>query len=154
MRDIELPVAFSGPAQFVMYARYGDPRVAGWEHRWLMVWHAQELFPWFPSEFVRLHKHFKPLLEGAFHELTVTGHYREIHSCDCCYQQRAVRGSDSVLSLHSWGAALDMNAVMNPLGSIGCWTEDFLQIMTNNGIYCGQNWTGRKDPMHFAMIDG
>jgi hypothetical protein len=59
-----------------------------------------------------------------------------------------------VLSVHSWGAALDLNAEENPLGSNGKWSDDFISVMHQNGIYCGQLWDGRKDPMHFSMVNG
>ncbi len=59
-----------------------------------------------------------------------------------------------VLSVHSWGAAIDLNAEDNHRGSMGFWSSDFISVMVKNGIHCGQNWQGVKEPMHFAMVDG
>lgn len=152
--DIELPVEFSGPAQFILYNRYGDPREAGWENKWITNWNVHERFPWFPKKDIQVHKHFKPMLENAFKDLVLYDLYTEIKTFDGGYKVRNIKGSKSVLSLHAWGASIDMNALDNPHGATGRWSEQFLQIMVNNGIFCGQNWIGRKDPMHFAMVNG
>jgi hypothetical protein len=154
MNEIELPMEFSGPAQLILYTRYGDPRVTGWENKWITCWDVRERFPWFPKKDIEIHKHFKPMLESAFRDLVLFDLYREIKTFDGCFKLRNITGSKSVLSLHAWGAAIDLNANENVHGSVGKWSPEFIQIMVNNGIYCGQNWIGRKDPMHFAMVNG
>jgi len=151
--DIRLPSEFSGSAQFTLFTRYDDPRVAGWENKWIFSWKVQQLHPWFPANEIKVHKHFWPLLNDAFSALKKYGLYNEIKSCHRCYQLAQLPDSP-VLSVHSWGAAIDLNAKDNPLGSVGAWSEGFIKIMSDNGIYSGQNWTGNKEPMHFAMVDG
>jgi len=146
--------AFAGTAQQQLFARYGDPRVAGWENKWMALWHVQKTFPWFPKKSVYIHKDFAAKLQQALTVLEAKGLHQEIVSFDGCFNIRRVRGSRSVLSVHSWGAAIDLNAAANPLGSPGKWSEAFLQVMQQNGIYCGQLWQGRKDPMHFAIVNG
>lgn len=153
-QNIKLPPEFSGPAQFVLYTRYGDPREPGWEHKWIDNWHIRKEFPWFPEESISIHKHFRPILQKALRELEIRGLHEEIKTCDGCTKLRNAPSDTSVLSLHAWGAALDLNAKDNPHGSVGKWSEKFIEIMTAAGVYCGQNWEGRKDPMHFAMLDG
>lgn len=145
---------FSGPAQQMLYRRYGDPRDEGWAGRWVEAWQIQKDFPWFPAEEIYLHKDFKPRLRDAFKELEQKGLHKEIQSFDGAFCIRNVRGSECALSIHSWGAAIDMNAVQNPVGTAGKWTCSFLEVMLLNGVFCGQNWVGRKDPMHFAMVNG
>ena len=152
--DIVLPPEFSGEAQLILYTRYGDPMVDGWENKWITNWEVQDLFPWFPVKQIRIHKHFRPLLNAAFTYLEEDDLYKEIRTFEEGFNLRNIKGSMSVLSVHSWGAAIDMNTEDNPLGSTGKWTKEFIEAMTMNQIYCGQNWSGRKDPMHFAMIDG
>lgn len=137
-----------------MHERYGDPRTKGWESRWMMLWNVRKEFPWFPKERLYLHKDFQPLLETAFGELQRTGLHREIKTCEGTFAIRTVRGSHAFLSIHSWGAAIDFNAAANPLGSVGEWSPAFLQAMRSAGLYCGADWRGRKDPMHFAMVNG
>ncbi len=148
------PIAFAAPAQQELFHAYGDPRVPGWESQWMTLWKVGEEFPWFPKPAIYLHKDFKALLQKAFKQLEEQGLHKEIRSCDGCFNIRHVRGSYSVLSVHSWGAAIDLNARDNPLGTSGRWSAPFLEVMNGCRIFCGQLWTGRKDPMHFAMVNG
>jgi hypothetical protein len=151
--DIKLPPAFAGPAQLVLFTRYDDPRSPGWDNKWIVKWHVQQLHPWFPSEEITIHKHFWPLLHDAFTELEQLGLQNEIRTAHACHKVDYLHYSP-VLSVHSWGAAIDLNAQDNPMGTTGTWSEAFLGVMARNGIYCGQKWTGLKEPMHFAMVDG
>jgi hypothetical protein len=154
LKDIILPSEFSGNAQFFLYNRYGDPRENGWDKKWITNWHIQKDFPWFPEYEICIHKHFKPLLKQVLPALEKAGVYTEIKSCDGSYELRNIRGSEGVLSVHSWGAAIDMNAAQNPLGSNGTWSEKFIKTMLSGGIFCGREWEPRKDPMHFSMVNG
>jgi len=149
-----LKAAFTGSAQRSLYERYGDPRIKGWGNKWMVIWQVQQAFPWFPAQKIYIHKDFRVKLQEAFHALEQAGVHHEIKTFDGCYNIRHVRGSDSALSIHSWGAAIDLNAADNPLGSNGTWSAAFLKVMSSHGIYCGQNWKGRKDPMHFALVNG
>lgn len=150
----QLPPAFSAPAQQLLYMRYGDPRSAGWEQQWMELWQVNRSFPWFPKEKIYIHKDFRPLLHAAFKALEASGCHREIRSFDGCFNIRHVRGGYSVLSIHSWGAAIDLNARDNPIATTGKWSDAFIRTMNRQQIYCGQQWHGRKDPMHFAMVNG
>lgn len=152
--NIVLPVDFSGPAQFILYTRYGDPRKTGFEQKWIVPWDIRQHFPWFPKRTIYVHKHFKNMLEAAFAELFILNLQEEIKTFDGAYAIRKLRGSKGVLSVHSWGAGIDLNADDNPLGSAGRWSEAFIAVMKKHDICCGQEWSGRKDPMHFAMVDG
>ena len=151
--ELKLPLAFSGPAQLILYTRYGDPREPGWKNKWIHKWHVQQLHPWFPQEEIEIHKHFWPLLQDAFLELEKLNLHIEIETYDACHNIVYLHESP-VLSVHSWGAAMDLNAKSNPNGTMGKWSEDFIKVMKKNNIHCGQNWTGNKQPMHFAMMDG
>ena len=152
-KELNIPQCFSGAAQLLLYTRYDDPRIAGWEQKWITEWNVQLVHPWFPERTIKIHKHFWPLFNDALTELELLGLDSEIKSCDSTFS--SVHYADSpVLSVHSWGVAIDMNAADNPVGSAGKWSEDFIAVMMRHGIYCGQNWTGNKEPMHFAMVDG
>jgi hypothetical protein len=151
--EIKLPPAFSGPAQLILFTRYGDPREPGWAGKWIHNWRVQQLHPWFPQAEIQIHKHFWPLLQDAFLELEQRGLHNEIRTCHCCHKVAYMHDSP-VLSVRSWGAAIDLNANDNPAGTVGAWSEEFVRVMERNGIHFGQNWTGNKDPMHFAMVDG
>jgi hypothetical protein len=152
--EIILPPEFSGEAQLILYTRYGDPRIMGWEHKWITPWHVKDHFKWFPVAIIQIHKHFKTLLEQAFTTLEEHKLHREIRNFDGCFEIRNVTGSTDVLSTHSWGAAIDLNATENPVASAGAWSHAFISIMQQHHIFCGQSWDGRKEPMHFSMVNG
>jgi hypothetical protein len=153
-KNLSFPPQFSGAAQLQLFTRYGDPQSSGFEEKWITNWSVRTAFPWFPKRNVRVHKHFRPVLEDAFRALELIGLHSEIKTFDGGYDVRFVRGSRVVLSTHSWGCAIDMNAAQNPLAGEGTWTEAFLDVMKSHEIFCGQHWTGRKDPMHFSMVNG
>lgn len=145
---------FSGEAQLTLYTRYGDPREEVFVEKWIKPWNVAKAFPWFPAKRILVHKHFQDNLYAAFLSLEMKGLQKEIKSFDDGFHIRLVKGSESVLSTHSWGCAIDMNAAENPLASAGLWSDAFIQTMSANSIFCGQSWTGRKDPMHFGMLNG
>jgi len=145
---------FSGHAQQILFDQYGDPCAKGWGALWLLNWKVQKHFAWFPATTICIHKNFQPGLFNAFKHLENLNLHLEIKTFDEAYCIRFISGSSSVLSAHSWGAAIDLNADKNPLGSSGTWSEEFISVMLQNGIFCGQSWVGRKDPMHFAMVNG
>ena len=151
--NIRIPAAFSGNGQLVLYTRYDDPRTPGWENKWLVNWHVQQVHPWFPEKEIKIHKHFWPLLQDAFLELEKMGLHNEIRTFHCSYKLMYLQESP-VLSVHSWGAAIDLNAEDNPKGSLGTWSDELLQVMQKHGIHCGQKWTGNTEPMHFSMVEG
>lgn len=152
--DISPPPEFSGEAQLILFTRYGDPREAGWENKWLNNWHVKSVFNWFPAEEMYIHKHFRPILEKAFRLLEIKNLHKEIKSFEGCYEIRGMGANETVLSVHSWGAGIDLNTQDNPLGSQGAWSNAFLDAMQQCDVFCGQNWSGRKDPKHFAMVNG
>lgn len=145
---------YSGPAQQMLYRKYGDPTADGWENNNIVGWAVREQFPWFPSDIISVHHNFGAKLCAAFEELQQRGLHKEIKTFDGAFDIRHVRGSNTALSVHAWGAAIDMNAKDNQIGTSGTWSCSFLEIMLLNGVFCGQNWVGRKDPMHFAMVNG
>lgn len=141
-------------AQDILTQRYGKPTAANFENKWMTVWKVQEEFAWFPKKTIYIHKDFMQKLRPAFAALKQSGRQSEIKTFDGAFNIRLVRGSKSVYSIHSWGCAIDLNAAINPLGSAGKWSAAFIHTMELNGIFCGQNWLGRKDPMHFALVNG
>lgn len=96
-------------------------------------------------------------------ELVSKGLHKEIKTFDGCFNVRKMRGSN-VISMHSFGIALDFNAAWNPLirGVVHTkraelrkkyvnWSEKFLQVWRNNGFECGADWNTVLDGMHFEL---
>ena len=147
-------IIYNGKAQRELYRLYGDPREKGWGNKWMVIWHIKKQFKWFPAERVFIHKEFRAKLTAAFAILEAGGLHQEIKSFDGCYNVRMVRGTETILSVHSWGCAIDLNAAQNPLGGESDWSYDFINVMEHCGIYCGARWPGRPDAMHFALVNG
>lgn len=145
---------YAGKPQRELHRLYGDPREKGWGNRWMSIWNIRRDFPWFPAERVYIHKDFKEKLTRAFKVLEAAELHKEIKTFDGCYCIRTVRGTDSLLSVHSWGCAIDLNAKRNPLGAEADWSHDFISVMEHCGIFSGSRWHGRPDPMHFALVNG
>lgn len=141
-------------AQEILTQHYGNPKEPSFQNTWMITWNVQQDFPWFPKKKIFIHKDFMIVLKRAFHALEAVNLHTEIKVFDGCFNIRFVRGSKTVLSVHSWGCAIDLNAAENPLATSGKWPEAFIETMTSSGVFCGQNWTGRKDPMHFALVNG
>lgn len=77
-----------------------------------------------------------------------------MHLYGGCYMFRLVRGGHS-LSIHSWGAAIDLDPERNGLGvpydeSKGMMPQTVVQCFMGEGWTWGGRW-GRPDAMHFQQ---
>lgn len=74
------------------------------------------------------------------------------------YNPRFIRGSTTRLSNHAWGAAFDLNAAQNPLGSDGAvWGQPgcvwrLVPRALEHGFYPGGFFAHRQDWMHFEAF--
>jgi hypothetical protein len=92
----------------------------------------------------------KPLLQ-AFKNLIDRNLVTELKTWDGCFSIRPIRGyAKEVFSLHSWGIAVDVNAVENALGATPKLSPDFVRCFTDAGFEWGGGWT-RRDGMHFQI---
>jgi len=68
---------------------------------------------------------------------------------------RMTKGSDKVLSNHSSGTAVDLNALKHPLGKSNTFTKqqtNTIQLLiVKYGLSWGGNYKRRKDEMHFEI---
>lgn len=92
-------------------------------------------------------------LLAIFRDIDHAGLMDRIVTYDGCYVYRKIRGG-SILSMHARGAAIDINADLNPMGARpkrigerGCVAE-LVPIFAQYGWYWGGNFT-RCDGMHF-----
>jgi D-alanyl-D-alanine carboxypeptidase len=74
---------------------------------------------------------------------------------DWGYAFRMTRGSDKVLSNHSSGTAVDLNATKHPLGKSNTFTKEQTNtiqlLIVKYGLSWGGNYKRRKDEMHFEI---
>src|SRR3954453_8865483 len=92
-------------------------------------------------------------LVGWLCEETIRRGYH-LHSGQCWgFACRAIRGSSSP-SNHSWGLAVDLNSLANPMGAtlvtdMPGWMRE---LWTDHGFRWGGSYHGRKDAMHFEFM--
>jgi hypothetical protein len=83
-------------------------------------------------------------------ELKDKGLAKEIKTFDGCLNIRKVRGA-SRWSAHAYGLAIDLNASLNPVGTKGSWSPEFIEVWEKNGWKWGGRFKRLKDPMHFSL---
>ena len=90
---------------------------------------------------------------AEFHKLVEPINQGELD--DWGYAFRMTRGSDKVLSNHSSGTAVDLNATKHPLGKSNTFTKEQVNtiqlLLVKYGLAWGGNYKKRKDEMHFEI---
>lgn len=150
-----------------LIAKYGNPMTNRlvFEKKWMVLVDMEKydrVITALPSR-VYMNKNLEHPLKSVLDRLITSGLYKEIRTWDGCYNVRFQRGSNTKMSKHCWGLAIDLNAAWNPLVKTTShdwyeqrkrnvkWTEKFLQIWRDEGFNCGADWKGRLDGMHFEL---
>lgn len=103
---------------------------------------------------LRCHVKLKEIIPSVFAEIDRKGLRNKIKTCGGCYNFRTKRGGSS-FSTHSWGIAIDLNELTNPMGKPGDMEPRVVEIFESFGFKWGGDWPGRsKDPMHFQFCTG
>jgi len=98
-------------------------------------------------------KDLKAPLEKALTNLIERNHVRELKTWDGCFNYRPIRGYEqrykaarkagdmelamSLLSAHSWGMAIDLNAAWNRLNTKPTLSPGFVECFTDAGFFWG-----------------
>lgn len=101
---------------------------------------------------IRIHRKLVPSLTNVFNRIYLNGQWEQLTSFDGTYAWRPKRTS-SKLSLHCWGAAIDLNASSNPLGGLGDMPWQIINAFNQEGWEWGGEWK-YADPMHFQAARG
>lgn len=104
---------------------------------------------------ITCHETVVEMLRGAMTELVDEGlgHLVDPAGFAGCWNPRYIRattGRPAGISRHAWGAALDLNAAANPVGSAGTQDPRLVAIMADWGFTWGGDWLV-PDPMHFEF---
>jgi hypothetical protein len=138
-------------------ARYGDPSKPAFVSKWLVRHELPAAVnPYFPKygnvrpSAIYMNKFAAASLDAVLLELLSTGLINELKTYDGCHNVRLKRGVNEY-SIHSWGLAIDFNALLNPLGVAwgtrkGMFSKPFLDVWRKHGWKCGADF---KDAMHF-----
>jgi hypothetical protein len=105
---------------------------------------------------VYCHRKIIPILQEVFAGVVAAGLATEIHTFDGCFCPRFKRRTQrQAPSVHSWGAALDLNAATNRQGTKGDMHPGLVAIFRKHGFKWGGDWSGAsRDPMHFQYCTG
>ena len=99
------------------------------------------------------HKLIEDVLTSVFTQIDSRGLWDLLEEYGGCYEYRNTRAS-SHLSCHAWGIAIDLNPKTNPLGGIAHMDSRIVTIFKDHGFFWGNDFQGRKDPMHFQYARG
>src|SRR2546422_9189259 len=99
------------------------------------------------------HRLLVGVFEAVFDELDRSALRSAIKTWDGTFAFRAIRG-ETHLSVHAFGAAIDLNASTNPLGGPGDMSPDVIAVFQHFGFLWGGDFRVRKDPMHFQYATG
>ena len=145
------------------YNRYGHPD----KHKGLIMWDVPDALEIgvIPKRIYCNADLVRPL-EQAFKNLIDREYVNELKTWDGCYNFRPIRGYEKqynklmkagkfaeaikYLSVHSWGAAIDLNASENGLGVKPMLSPGFVKCFTDACLEWGGYWK-RKDGMHFQL---
>lgn len=101
---------------------------------------------------VKVHGKLVPFLDQAVARVAATGY--PVKFLEGFYW-RYQKGSETELSKHSWGIAVDVNAPTNPYRAdnrlVTDMTPAFVQAMKDSGFVWGGAFKSVKDPMHFEL---
>src|SRR5215203_2752646 len=100
-----------------------------------------------------VHRDLAPLVGWLCDETVRRGY--QLRSGQCWgFACRAIRGS-SAPSNHSWGLAVDLNSLANPMGSrlVTDMPRWMPELWTGHGFAWGGAYTGRKDAMHYEYVE-
>lgn len=154
-------------------ATFGDPRPllepdgtmsdtnrAVWERQTLARGHLPFRIPIDPANpeagtagAFAAHRRLTGVFEAVFQELDRLGLRGAITSWGGIYNFRSIRGVQR-LSLHAFGAAVDLNAETNALGTPGDMDPRVIEVFRHFGFFWGGDFHGRPDPMHFQYATG
>jgi hypothetical protein len=101
---------------------------------------------------IRCHNKLVNSLTNVFNRIHLEGNWKCLTSFDGVYSWRPKRTS-SKLSLHCWGAAIDLNAHSNPMGGLGDMPWQVINAFNKEGWEWGGEWN-YADPMHFQAAAG
>lgn len=125
-------------------SEWGDPRAPDFEAQNIVGIAAPN------GQALRVNRNAAVAFQGFLRDLAATGYkIRDIGG----FNVRTIAGSDT-LSQHAFGNAIDLNPEANPVYSpLGVGKTDLpanvRDIAAKWGLSWGNDWTSKKDPMHF-----
>jgi hypothetical protein len=145
--------------QAELIAFYGDPGTGEVGRQLVKITPPfQMYYDGRPLKTISFHKKAAPALQAALAEIWEKSGRSQalldkegISDCAGTYNPRKVRGSATKWSNHAFGAAIDLDAKSNGLGTKGDMPQFVIDAFKRQGARWGGDYKGRKDPMHFEF---
>jgi len=99
---------------------------------------------------IRFHPAGAESLDRALHAIHEDGLWHKMGVYGGCFAVRTQRGSAIKWSVHTWGLALDIDVLNNPLGAVPKMDASLIQIFESYDFVWGGRWA-RPDGMHFQF---
>jgi hypothetical protein len=139
---------------------FGDIQVRGGQVVAPRDWESDNMImvfdlPGVPVRRLYVNKHVGPSLREALAACVALNDGYKIRTIGCFAPR--VKRVNGELSVHSWGAAIDINADTNPLSLDGVLRRDIPDAWVAEFEKRGWTWGGRfkkPDSMHFQYISG
>jgi hypothetical protein len=105
---------------------------------------------------IRCHKVLETGLFSLFSDYVAKGYDQSypIHQLGCYVPRHKMCDPTRSLSIHAWGAAIDINWRTNRIGTRGDMPMGVVTLFKQYGFNWGGFWTRPKDPMHFQFYSG
>ena len=103
---------------------------------------------------VSLNRGIADLIEELMDETVKRGYKLDKQKDDWGYACRAITGSTTIPSNHSWGLAIDINAIHNPYGDhlVTDMPKWMPHLWAQYGFRWGGTYSGHKDAMHYEFM--
>lgn len=140
---------------------YGHPESKEFQKEWLvrheLPTEVLSIFPKYGKirpKAIYMNKFAVEALDAVLLDLLENDLFKELKTYDGCHNIRQKRGIDA-FSIHSWGLAIDFNAMLNPLGvkwrsRKGMFSKEFIAVWEKHKWICGARWK-RSDAQHFQF---
>ena len=89
-------------------------------------------------------------LKRAFGLIVSRGLTDQLRTYDGSFNIRQSKGG-GMMSMHSWGLAVDFNAGTNPFGQEGDMSPEMVKCFAESGMESGTLWS-TPDGMHFQIV--
>lgn len=102
---------------------------------------------------LRVHRDIADIVKFGLEATVALGYNLDRDKDDWGFACRAIRGSSSP-SNHSWGLAIDLNAIYNPMTSklVTNMPPEMVQLWKALGFGWGGDYVSRPDAMHFEFL--
>jgi hypothetical protein len=140
---------------------FGDPRLPGFENEYIVEFELPYTLLYTDDKGIvsnvnktRANKLAVGNIIQALSDVKTKGFAPHVLNFGGIYNMRNIRGSQVYLSVHAFGAAIDLEPLMYPRGSSKRFPAGVIECFSDAGFVYGGDFKYRLDPMHFQLVSG